>query len=104
MTDRRPLGTGPVHPDTFRRRETEQPTTPRAQLAAERLPANRAAPDPKPTLVTGRCALERVPDGRRGRIERTALRRAPGHVHPTSYRLCFITGGRQATSGCRDHP
>ncbi|PWI04752.1 hypothetical protein DIZ27_43400 [Streptomyces sp. NWU339] len=54
MTDRRPLGTGPTHTDESRMRDTGPPA-PRAQLAAERLPAAPAADHPMPTRpVTGR--------------------------------------------------
>ncbi|MFE2562138.1 hypothetical protein ACFXGT_40285 [Streptomyces sp. NPDC059352] len=50
MTDRRPLGTGPTQADLSRTRDTELPDVPRAQLAAERLPAAPAAePKPRPT-------------------------------------------------------
>jgi hypothetical protein len=46
MTDRRPLGTGPVRADLPAHEDTEP--APRAQLAAERLPAAPAAAEPKP--------------------------------------------------------
>lgn len=49
MTDRRPLGTGTDRADLSRTRDTEP--APRAQLAAERLPAVPAAePKPRPTV------------------------------------------------------
>jgi hypothetical protein len=48
MTDRRPLGTGPVHADASRTQDTDPAPTPRGQLAAERLPAVPAAAEPKP--------------------------------------------------------
>ncbi|MFV0131766.1 hypothetical protein ACLGIH_00475 [Streptomyces sp. HMX87] len=55
MTDRRPLGTGPLHPAA--ETDNELPCVPRAQLAAERLPATvPAIPEPGPA---------RPPAGRR---------------------------------------
>ncbi|MBL3671439.1 hypothetical protein JL475_37225 [Streptomyces sp. M2CJ-2] len=64
MTDRRPLGTGPA-PAEPPRTDDRPPPAPRAQLAAERLPA--AAPttgDPMPARpVTGRRALDADPGG-----------------------------------------
>ncbi|MGK5450820.1 hypothetical protein [Streptomyces radiopugnans] len=39
MTDRRPLGTGTDRADASRPRDTDPVPAPRAQLAAERLPA-----------------------------------------------------------------
>ncbi|MGW3985285.1 hypothetical protein [Streptomyces mirabilis] len=59
MTDRRPLGTGPVHADLSRTRDTDLPPAPRAQLAAERLPATvPAATEPGPARrLTGRRTL-----------------------------------------------
>ncbi|MFJ3826047.1 hypothetical protein ACIPW1_34145, partial [Streptomyces nodosus] len=58
MNDRRQLGTGPTPADLSRTRDTELPPAPRAQLAAERLPANPAAPDPRPARpATGHRAL-----------------------------------------------
>ncbi|MEU8472813.1 hypothetical protein AB0F30_33885 [Streptomyces sp. NPDC029006] len=56
MTDRRPLGTGPATADPSRTHDTEQPV-PRAQLAAERLPATPPATDPVPRPTTGRRTL-----------------------------------------------
>ncbi|MFF1285619.1 hypothetical protein [Streptomyces sp. NPDC058299] len=56
MTERRPLGTGPATAETSRTRDTDPPA-PRAQLAAERLPAAPAAAAPKPHPTTGRRAL-----------------------------------------------
>ncbi|MGW3462747.1 hypothetical protein ACWDE9_25455 [Streptomyces olivaceoviridis] len=55
MTDRRPLGTGPATAEPSRTPDTDPPA-PRAQLAAERLPAAPAA-EPKPRPTTGRRAL-----------------------------------------------
>jgi hypothetical protein len=56
MTDRRPLGTGPAIADPSRTRDTDPMPAPRAQLAAERLPAAPAAEsEPRPTA--GRRAL-----------------------------------------------
>ncbi len=58
MTDRRPLGTGPVRANVSRTRDTDPPPALRAQLAAERLPDAPAAGDPMPARpVTGRRAL-----------------------------------------------
>ncbi|WP_157869307.1 hypothetical protein [Streptomyces hirsutus] len=60
MTDRRPLGTGPTRTAT----QAELPPAPRAQLAAERLPAAPAAGDPTPARpITGRRALGAGPGG-----------------------------------------
>lgn len=60
MTDRRPLGTGPTRTAT----ESELPPAPRAQLAAERLPAASAAGAPRPARpITGRRALGAGPGG-----------------------------------------
>ncbi|CAM5389838.1 hypothetical protein SHIRM173S_02636 [Streptomyces hirsutus] len=60
MTDRRPPGTGPTRTAT----EAELPPAPRAQLAAERLPATPAADDPMPARpITGRRALGAGPGG-----------------------------------------
>ncbi|MFJ8351525.1 hypothetical protein ACIQ9J_35260 [Streptomyces sp. NPDC094153] len=56
MTDRRPLGTGPDRADVSRTRDTELPPAPRAQLAAERLPATPAA-EQKSRPVAGRRTL-----------------------------------------------
>ncbi|MFD5572736.1 hypothetical protein [Streptomyces cadmiisoli] len=56
MTDRRLLGTGPVHADASRTQDTDLPV-PRAQLAAERLPAAPAATGPKPPPAGGRRVL-----------------------------------------------
>ncbi|MFF4866834.1 hypothetical protein ACFY3J_35100 [Streptomyces sp. NPDC001231] len=56
MTDRRPLGTGPDRADVSRTRDTELPPTPRAQLAAERLPTTPAA-EPKSRPPAGRRVL-----------------------------------------------
>ncbi|MFD4973649.1 hypothetical protein [Streptomyces sp. NPDC058424] len=56
MTDRRPLGTGPDRADVSRTRDTELPPAPRAQLAAERLPATPAA-EPKSRPTAGRRVL-----------------------------------------------
>ncbi|TLQ38604.1 hypothetical protein [Streptomyces marianii] len=50
MTDRRPLGTGCDRADLSRTRDTEP--APRAQLAAERLPA-APAPESKPRPAAG---------------------------------------------------
>ncbi|MER5991459.1 hypothetical protein [Streptomyces viridosporus] len=56
MTDRRPLGTGPT--PTATEADTELPPAPRAQLAAERLPAAPAPGDPLPARpATDRRAL-----------------------------------------------
>ncbi|MFJ7148872.1 hypothetical protein ACIQVT_11780 [Streptomyces sp. NPDC100445] len=56
MTDRRPLGTGPATAEASPTQDTDPVPAPRAQLAAERLPATPAAkPTPRPT--TGRRAL-----------------------------------------------
>ncbi|MBQ0891304.1 hypothetical protein KBZ94_41475 [Streptomyces sp. RM72] len=55
MTDRRPLGTGPV--PTSAEADAKLPRVPRAQLAAERLHAAPAAAEPKPTPAVGRRAL-----------------------------------------------
>jgi hypothetical protein len=54
--DRRPLGTGPRQADAYDTRDTESPPAPRAQLAAERLPATPAAAA-KPTRPAGRRVL-----------------------------------------------
>ncbi|MET9175819.1 hypothetical protein [Streptomyces misionensis] len=55
MIDRRPLGTGSARA-RFGAQDTELPRTPRAQLAAERLPATPLpAPARRPT--TGRRGL-----------------------------------------------
>jgi len=52
MTDRRPLGTGTDRADLSRTRDAEPVPAPRAQLAAERLPAVQAAePRPRPTAA-----------------------------------------------------
>lgn len=56
MTDRRPLGTGTDHADLSRTRDTEPVPAPRAQLAAERLPAVPAA-EQKPRPTAGRRTL-----------------------------------------------
>ncbi|MEU3282120.1 hypothetical protein [Streptomyces antibioticus] len=56
MTDRRPLGTGPAHADLSHTRDTDLPPVPRAQLAAERLPATPAA-EPKSRPTAGRRVL-----------------------------------------------
>ncbi len=45
MTDRRPLGTGPVPADASHTQDTDP--APRAQLAAERLPTVPAAAEPE---------------------------------------------------------
>ncbi|MFE6632608.1 hypothetical protein ACFVNB_35905, partial [Streptomyces rochei] len=58
MTDRRPLGTGPTRPAT----ETELPSAPRAQLAAERLPVVQAA-EPRTGPPAGRRVLGAGPAG-----------------------------------------
>ncbi|TGZ12345.1 hypothetical protein DV517_74400 [Streptomyces sp. S816] len=56
MTDRRPLGTGPVRTNPPHAQTTEQLPTPRAQVAAERLPvAPASAPERRRTA--GRRAL-----------------------------------------------
>ncbi|KOV71837.1 hypothetical protein ADL00_07005 [Streptomyces sp. AS58] len=65
LTDRRLLGTGPVRADASRTRDTDLPV-PRAQLAAERLPATPAATGPKPPPADGRRALGAGP-GEAGR-------------------------------------
>ncbi|MFJ1561307.1 hypothetical protein [Streptomyces mirabilis] len=58
MTDRRPLGTGPVRADLSRTRDTDLPPVPRAQLAAERIPAAPAATEPGPARrLAGRRTL-----------------------------------------------
>ncbi|WP_055591958.1 hypothetical protein [Streptomyces hirsutus] len=56
MTDRRrPLGTGPVHAAEV---DAELPPVPRAQLAAERLPASPALTEPRLTRsLVGRRVL-----------------------------------------------
>ncbi|WP_406729479.1 hypothetical protein WJ438_40165 [Streptomyces sp. GD-15H] len=60
MTDRRPPGTGPTR--TATEADTELPPAPRAQLAAERLPATPAAgrralgAGPAPPRVPGTSA------------------------------------------------
>jgi hypothetical protein len=60
MTDRRPLGTGPPRTAT----EAELPPAPRAQLAAERLPAAPTTGASMPARpVTGRRALGAGPGG-----------------------------------------
>ncbi|MFF9221796.1 hypothetical protein [Streptomyces viridosporus] len=59
MTDRRPLGTGPIRTAT----EVELPPAPHAQLAAERLPAAPAAEPRSARPVTGRRALGAGPGG-----------------------------------------
>ncbi|WP_371558719.1 hypothetical protein OG416_39000 [Streptomyces longwoodensis] len=56
MTDRRPLGTGPATAEPSRTQGTEPGPAPRAQLAAERLPAIPAA-EPKSRPTAGRRAL-----------------------------------------------
>ncbi|MFI1608065.1 hypothetical protein ACH4YN_39160 [Streptomyces griseofuscus] len=56
MTDRRPLGTGTDRTDLSRTRDTDPEPAPRAQLAAERLPAVPAA-EPKPRPTAGRRVL-----------------------------------------------
>ncbi|MFJ3825981.1 hypothetical protein [Streptomyces nodosus] len=56
MTDRRLLGTGPASADPPPAQDTELPPTPRARLAAERLPDTPAA-DPRPTRPAGRRTL-----------------------------------------------
>ncbi|MEU2867550.1 hypothetical protein ABZ672_57205 [Streptomyces mirabilis] len=62
MTDRRPLGTGPVRADVSRTRDTDPVPAPRAQLAAERLPAVPASAEPEPAHPLA---------GARGRPRRT---------------------------------
>ncbi|MFD8376866.1 hypothetical protein ACFV2Z_39995 [Streptomyces sp. NPDC059688] len=54
MTDRRPLGTGPALTDPSRTPRTDP--VPRAQLAAERLPAVQVA-EPTPRATAGRRRL-----------------------------------------------
>ncbi|MCX4581376.1 hypothetical protein OHB41_51450 [Streptomyces sp. NBC_01571] len=69
MTDRRPLGTGPMRADLSRTRDTELPPAPRAQLAAERLPATVPAAEPTPRPTAGRRVLgagPAAPGGDRG--------------------------------------
>ncbi|MFB7739978.1 hypothetical protein ACFC08_37790 [Streptomyces sp. NPDC056112] len=56
MTDRRPPGTGPDRANVSRTQDTELPPVPRAQLAAERLPATPAA-EPKSRPPAGRRVL-----------------------------------------------
>ncbi|MBK3647810.1 hypothetical protein [Streptomyces sp. MBT33] len=48
MSDRRPLGTGTDRATTSRTRGTDPVSAPRAQLAAERLPAVPAAEPTRP--------------------------------------------------------
>jgi hypothetical protein len=62
MTTRRPLGTGPVQVETSGTPDTDPVLAPRAQLAAERLPATvPAAADPKPRPAVGRRVLRAGP-------------------------------------------
>ena len=66
MTDRRPLGTGTDRADASRTRDTDPVPAPRAQLAAERLPAAVPAAEPKPRPAAGRRVLgagPAAPDG-----------------------------------------
>ncbi|MGV9567892.1 hypothetical protein [Streptomyces sp. NPDC003480] len=57
MTDRRPLGTGPVHARASGQEIPELPPAPCAQLAAERLPTSPAATSLSPAQPTGRRTL-----------------------------------------------
>ncbi|MER7901353.1 hypothetical protein ABTX62_36210 [Streptomyces sp. NPDC096046] len=57
MTDRRPLGTGCDRADLSRTRDTDPPPAPRAQLAAEQLPAAAPAAEAKSRPTAGRRVL-----------------------------------------------